>query len=287
VQHFVFEPEQSVSAWQVCRPREAISQIFLAPVCSETSSQPSPLAVLHVVSLVQKRGQLVAAAQTLPPPKSQQAWPLLVSQSELELHGLSQATAQTPLPPPPLLPGPTMPGPLLEDEEQPPNQATSTVAAIRVANTLRFFIRPSTIDEETCGTAGAFLIQFVVVSEGAPTVQNVCPHVKVGASSRHTLGVRSKLGPRKWHHGSNESWTGRGRRTFSPPARSPRGTRTRPRSVSEKDPVRALQLGRVGGLVGAFDERRCSADGSRGGSPYRDCHTRQGSIPVSATAPCA
>jgi hypothetical protein len=31
------------------------------------------LAVLHVTSLVQKRGQVVAAAQTLPLPKSQHA----------------------------------------------------------------------------------------------------------------------------------------------------------------------------------------------------------------------
>jgi hypothetical protein len=60
VQHFVADPEQSVSVLQVWRPCAAISQTFLAPVWSETSSQPSPLAVLHVVSLVQKRGQLVA-----------------------------------------------------------------------------------------------------------------------------------------------------------------------------------------------------------------------------------
>jgi hypothetical protein len=51
-------------------------------------------------------------------------------------------------PPPPLLPGPTTPLPPLEDEEQPPNHAMRTVAAIRVANMLRLFIRPSTIDEE-------------------------------------------------------------------------------------------------------------------------------------------
>jgi hypothetical protein len=69
----VFEPEQSVSVAQVCRPSEAISQTFLAPAWSETSSQASPLAVLHVTSLVQKRGQVVAAAQTLPLPKSQHA----------------------------------------------------------------------------------------------------------------------------------------------------------------------------------------------------------------------
>lgn len=138
-----------MSVAHVCRPSEAISQTFLAPVWRETSSQPSPFDVLHAVSLEQKRGQLVAGAHTLPPPKSQQACPLPVSHSESAEQGLSQDAAQMPLPlVPPLLPGPTMPLPPLEDEEHPPNHATSTVAATRVANTLRLFIRPSTIDEE-------------------------------------------------------------------------------------------------------------------------------------------
>ena len=176
-QHLVFDPEQSVSVWHVCRPRDAISQTFFAPVWRETSSQPSPFAVLQVVSAVQKRGQLVAGAQTLPPPKSQQACPLPVSHSESEEQGLSQDAAQMPLLlPSPLLPGPTTPPPPLEDEEQPPNQATSTVAAIRVANTLRFFIRPSTIDE-------------VRAAPLAPSLSNLSSYPNERPRSRMSLAV--------------------------------------------------------------------------------------------------
>jgi hypothetical protein len=52
-------------------PCDAISHTFWAPGCRDTSSHPSPIVVLHAVSFVQKRGQLVAGAHTFPPPKSQ------------------------------------------------------------------------------------------------------------------------------------------------------------------------------------------------------------------------
>jgi hypothetical protein len=168
----VFDPLQSVSVAQVLRafrpevvveePQVPVVELqthcFCAPFWSETIEQVSPTAVLHIWSLVQKRGQLDAAAQTLPPPKSQQAWPLDVSQSLSLPHGLSHDCEQMPLPLfPPLAPPEvpmtppeeptTPPVPPLEEEEQPPNHVRSTVAAIKVANTLRCFIRPSTFEQ--------------------------------------------------------------------------------------------------------------------------------------------
>jgi hypothetical protein len=142
VQHLVFAPLQSVSVMQVVRPCDGFSQTFGAPVWSETSSQPCPAEVLHGSSLVQKRGQLVAGAQTLPLPKLQQAWPLDVSQSLSVLHVWSQVAAQMPvplpvLPPLLLVPPPTTPPSLPPlEEEQPPNHASSAPRSTMVKKTV-------------------------------------------------------------------------------------------------------------------------------------------------------
>ena len=62
-----------MSAWHVSRPADACSQTRFASERRETTSHPSPAAVLHIESEVQKRGQLDACAHTLPAPKSQHA----------------------------------------------------------------------------------------------------------------------------------------------------------------------------------------------------------------------
>lgn len=65
-------PAQSASVEHVASPCAAGSHTFGAFGASDTSSQPSPAAVLHIVSSVQKSGQFEAKVQTLPPlPKLQ------------------------------------------------------------------------------------------------------------------------------------------------------------------------------------------------------------------------
>jgi hypothetical protein len=133
---------QSASDAHVTRPCDAGRQTLGAPLASDTLSQPSPMAVSHIVSVVQSCGQLVACAQTLPLPRLQQARPLEVSQSLSELQLLSHVDAQTPPPPvpPPEEPPPPPSPPPPPDDEQPPNQASSTPRRITVRAARRFFM---------------------------------------------------------------------------------------------------------------------------------------------------
>ncbi len=124
---------QSASVAHVTRPCDAGAQTFGAPLTSDTLSQPSPMAVSHVVSVVQSCGQLVACAQTLPLPRLQHARALDVSQSLSELQVLSHVEAQ--IPPPTTPPSPPPPG-----DEQPPNQASSTPRRVTVSAARRFFM---------------------------------------------------------------------------------------------------------------------------------------------------
>ncbi len=195
MQHLVVDPLQSVSVWQVWRPRDAFSQILLAPVASERSSQPSPVDVLHAVSVEQKRGHVDACAETLPPPKSQHDWPLEVSQSWSMLQGLSHAEAQTPLPLPPLLPPPEEPTMPLDagllDAEHPPNHARSTVRTASVTTTFFCFISPSTRLARTCGTPGARALSNVTSYPNQRRRSRRGPHVFAPVDHRLPPSMRT------------------------------------------------------------------------------------------------
>jgi hypothetical protein len=60
-------PAQSESAWHVARPAEGAWQKLAALGATDGLVHTCPAAVLHIASLVQRRGHAVASLQALPP----------------------------------------------------------------------------------------------------------------------------------------------------------------------------------------------------------------------------
>lgn len=86
-----------MSDWQKASPTPGCLHSFSAVAASETETQDSPFAVLQDALDEQMRGQVLAVWQTFVPiPRSQQASPPAVLQSESRLHCFSHADTQTP-----------------------------------------------------------------------------------------------------------------------------------------------------------------------------------------------
>jgi hypothetical protein len=66
-QHLGVAPAQSVSAWQVASPAEGAWQKLGAPGATDGLVHTCPALVLHMESVVQRRGHWVAGLHALPP----------------------------------------------------------------------------------------------------------------------------------------------------------------------------------------------------------------------------